>query len=274
MLKNYIAIAGLFAAQLLVADAFSADTLSGPVTQNDINSFKTGTKNLQPPKSVVHIDWAQGTTGETVKTFGVVYEISKDVDVLNKMLTYTDQMLALRNDKAPKGCKVWSGAKDPVWVDCKEAVKGVAGTGGEQGDYVGHLGYSARLILQNPAIWDKEVPDKDPFKNGRTYLLRAKTYIREAEYSMDKHVLKSLLDLSQQNRQYFAKNSPYKGGLPVPWNQQMMFNYALSNLALAHDILRDDAARATKYNALVQASIDWFFKEAKSYKTKKGNTAY
>ncbi|KAJ1957499.1 hypothetical protein GGI12_005011 [Dipsacomyces acuminosporus] len=190
------------------------------------------------------------------------------------MLTYIDQLLALRNDKSPNRCPIWTGTNDPVWVDCNETFNGTAGTGGEQGDYFGHLGYSARLVLQSPSLWDQEVPDQDPFSNGRTYLERAETYIREADLSVDEHVLKSQLDLSNQNRQYFNSSNLYKPGLAVPWNQQMMFNYAFSNLALAHELLCSGSERVAKYTGLVQTSVDWFFSIVKTYNTTKGNTAY
>ncbi|KAJ1959429.1 hypothetical protein GGI12_004343 [Dipsacomyces acuminosporus] len=272
---KYTTIAALLAAPFLVANAFSVSTLNGPVTQNDISSFKAGTKNLQPPSAWDSVEWAQGKAGESIKSFGLVYEISKDADVLNKMLAFTDKLLSLRNDKSSKRCSIWTGANDPAWVNCADdKLGGKVYTAGGQGDYVGHLGYAARLILESPSIWNKDVPDKDPHRFGRTYLQRAKTYVREADYSVDKHILSSLLDLSRQGRQYFAAKSPYKGGQPVPWNQQAMFNYGFSNLALAHELLRDDPARAGRYNGLVQSSISWFFSVAKSYKDKKGNTAY
>jgi len=48
----------------------------------------------------------------------------------------------------------------------------------------------------------------------------------------------------------------------VPWNQQMMFNYGFQNLAVAHSVLADDPPRTARYDALVQASMDWFFQGA------------
>ncbi|KAJ1957177.1 hypothetical protein GGI12_005098 [Dipsacomyces acuminosporus] len=275
MLKSCITIATLLAAPLLVADAFSVESLNGTVTQSDIDSFKAGIRDLQPPTVVERINWAQGFAGEQLKTFGLGYEISKDVEFLNKMLVFCDTLLSIRNDKSPNGCPIWTGTNDPVWVDCTaDVLNGTVYTAGGQGDYIGHLGYSARLILETPSLWDQEVPDLDPFKNGRTYLERAQTYVREADYTVDGHILRSQLDLSIQNRQYFNASDPYKPGLAVPWNQQMMYNYGFSNLALAHELLCTDPERVAKYSALVQTSVDWFFSIVKTYNTTKGNTAY
>jgi hypothetical protein len=64
-------------------------------------------------------------------------------------------------------------------------------------------------------------------------------------------------------------------GHAVPWNQQMMFNYALQNLAACHAVREDDPARVARYDAIVQASIDWFFTAGNiTYQDSLGNTAY
>ncbi len=63
-------------------------------------------------------------------------------------------------------------------------------------------------------------------------------------------------------------------GKPVPWNQQMMFNYGFQNLAIAHEILGDDPNRVAQYDGLVQTSIDWFFSRVKRYTDKAGKPAY
>ncbi len=116
----------------------------------------------------------------------------------------------------------------------------------------------------------------NPKSFGKTYLERAKTYVQGADFAIDDHILKSLLDVSNQDHQVFTANSPYQGGASVPWNQQMMFNYGFQNLAIAHAILGDDPTRAARYDALVQASLDWFFHGGgqKTSTDPKGNAAY
>lgn len=105
----------------------------------------------------------------------------------------------------------------------------------------------------------------DPHGYGATYLDRAKRFVAEADTAVDRHILARLLDVSKGNRQYFAADSPYKGGQPVPWNQQMMFDYAFQNLAIAHQLLGDDPKRVKRYDALVQSSVDWFFSSVRTY---------
>ncbi|KAJ1940333.1 hypothetical protein FBU59_003845, partial [Linderina macrospora] len=248
------------------------DSFDGPVTKKEIDSFKAGMQSLVPSTKSAN-EWAQHASGENTKALGMMYEISNDVTILNKMITFCDTVLSIRNDLG-KGCKIWTGRVDPVWVDCSQKLDGKVYTGGEQGDPVGHLAYCARLILNTKSILNSPVPDKDPHKYGKTYLERAKTYVAQADKAVDGHILKSLLDVSRNKRQYFAKDSPYKSGGTVPWNQQMMFNYGFMNLAIAHELLGDNPGKVKLYDSFVKASVDWFFSTTKATKGKKGNLVY
>ncbi|KAJ1958411.1 hypothetical protein EC988_000315 [Linderina pennispora] len=250
----------------------TVESFDGPVTKRELDSFKTGMQVLKPSTSSAN-EWAQGKSGENTKALGMMYEISNDVAILNKMITFCDTVLSIRNDMG-KGCKIWTGRVDPVWVNCNSKTDGKVGTGGEQGDPVGHLGYCARLILNTKSILNSQVPDKDPHNYGKTYLDRAKTYVKQADKAVDDHILKSLLDVSRNKRQYFSKASVYKSGGTVPWNQQMMFNYGFMNLAIAHELLGDNPGKVKLYDSLVKASVDWFFTTIKAKKDKKGNPAY
>ncbi|MEI9979752.1 MAG: hypothetical protein WDN23_12300 [Edaphobacter sp.] len=270
---------GLFTASLWIASSASAqmkiDSFNGPVTQNESSSFKAYVTSLTPATDNSHNQWAQGTSGEATKAMGLVYQINGDVGTLDQMIRFCDAVLSERNDLAlpPLGQHViWTGRIDPVWPNVLDQQP--ITTGGEQGDPVGHLGNCAARILQTPAIWTRTIPSGDLHHYGATYLARAKTYVAEADVAIDGHILKSLLDLSHDDRQYFSAASPYKGGTPVPWNQQMMFNYAFQNLVTAHAILKDDPTRLARYKKIVSTSLDWFFNESQqSYTDKLGNLA-
>ncbi|KAJ1962370.1 hypothetical protein GGI12_002688 [Dipsacomyces acuminosporus] len=257
---------------MLVSADMVLDSFTGPVTQNEISSFKSHIDTLQPANTVAGNEWAQGKSGETVKALGLMYEISKDTAILNKMITYCDKVLSLRNDLTGSGCAIWTGGVDPVWVTCGST--GPIATGGEQGDPVGHLGNCARLILSTPDVWFQSVPDNNPFGYGSTYLDRAITYVKQGDVSIDGHILKSELTITNAGQQYFNASNPYKGGTGVPWNQQMMFNYAFDNMATAHALLCDNPNKVSSYNSLVQASISWFDQLVKKYTDGKGNPAY
>lgn len=251
------------------------DSFSGSVTQNEIDSFKSYITGLTPATDNIGNNWAQGHSGEQTKAMGLVYEITGDTAILDQMIRFCDAVLSERNDLAPAPVGqhvIWTGGIDPVWPN--DITTQPIGTGGEQGDPIGHLGNCARLILQTPAIWSQTVSIGDPDGYGVTYLDRAKTYVRQADVAVDGHVLKYLLDLSQSDHQYFSTAGPYQPGHAVPWNQQMMFNYGFQNLATAHEILRDDSSRVTRYRQIVQDSMNWFFSTVTTYTDKSGNTAY
>jgi len=260
----------------LAGAQMKVDSFDGPVTANEITSFRTYVTPLTPATSNLGNNWAQGHSGEQTKAMGLVYEISGDVGVLDHMISFCDAVLSERNDLAPAPVGqyvLWTGRVDPAWPNAVDTQP--IGTGGEQGDPVGHLGNCARLILQTPDIWLKTVPIGDPHGYGKTYLERAKTFVKGADEAVDGHILKSLLDLTNDDHQYFSAAGPYKPGDPVPWNQQMMFNYGFQNLAICHTILNDDPARAAKYHQIVQDSLNWFFQsEVTTYTDKDGNPAY
>ncbi|KAI1772582.1 hypothetical protein F4818DRAFT_453416 [Hypoxylon cercidicola] len=104
---------------------------------------------------------------------------------------------------------------------------------------------------------------------------RAKTYLEEADAATINHISKRLLDVSN-DKMYFAKDSPYMGGKPVPWNQQMMFNYAFVNLCDTHRILPDNPQLLGKYKSIIVASMNWLFHGGgvQTGESKKGNPIY
>lgn len=273
-----ILLACLSLAACIHAPAQTSMTISsfdGPVTSAEINSFLSYMTAQTPATNNIGNNWAQGTSGENVKAMGMVYEITQNTAILDQMIRSCDAVLSERDDLAPAPTGqivIWTGNVDPVWPNTTTTP---IGTGGEQGDPVGHLGNCARLILQTPSIWNNTVTIGDPDGYGTTYLARAKTYVQGGDTAISGHILKYELDLSNSDHQYFAAADPYKGGTPVPWNQQMMFNYAFQNLAIDHDILGDNPTLAAQYHKIVQDSINWFFTSGvTTYTDNAGNTAY
>ena len=125
--------------------------------------------NLDPTKN----DWAQHQSGQRTKAMGLMYEMTRDQAILDRMIHFCDGVLSTRNDVAPAPVGphvVWTGRVDPVWPNSTVAP---IGTGGEQGDPVGHLAYCARLILETPSILDTNVRIGDPKGYGATYRARA-----------------------------------------------------------------------------------------------------
>jgi hypothetical protein len=255
--------------------SMTISSFSGAVTSTETSTFLSYATAQAPAANNIGNNWAQGTQGEDLKAMGLMYEVTQNTAILDQMIRFCDAVLSERNDTAPTPTGqyvIWTGGIDPVWPNTTTTP---IGTGGEQGDPVGHLGNCARLILQTPAIWTSTVPIGDTYGYGTTYLARAKTYVQGGDTAISGHILKYELDLSNDNHFYFASGDPYKGGQPVPWNQVMMFNYAFQNLATAHDILGDNPTLAAQYRQLVQANINWFFTSGvTSFTDKPGNTAY
>jgi len=263
-------LTSLLSAQMLV------ENLRGPATKGETDSFLSFISSAQPAASNENNAWSYGPSGQMIRAAGLVYQINRDTRVLDRMLFFCDSMLSERNDLAlaPVGQHIiWTGRVDPAWPNV--LAKDPLSTGGEQGDPVGHLGNCAVTVLQAPALWQKTVPDGDPHRFGSTYLARAKYYVKQADDAVDGHILNGLLDLSHNDHQYFSAKSPYKGGTPVPWNQQMMFNYAFQELATAHSLLKDDPARVAQYRKIVTDSMEWFFTEAVQISTdRQGRQVY
>ncbi|KAI8956884.1 hypothetical protein F5Y11DRAFT_341606 [Daldinia sp. FL1419] len=281
MRRTFITYAlGAFFGGLLSVGAeaqMKVSSFDGPVTKEELKSFNDYVAKLKPAPDNKGNQWVQGHSGEQTKAMGLVFQMAGQRETLDSMLRFCDAVLSERNDlaKAPLGQrKIWTGGVDPCWPNNFDQ-KPIQ-TGGGEGDPVGHLASCAYLILKTDKLHNNKVTVGDPHKYGATYLERAKTYLTQADFSMSNHILKRLLDLSNENKMYFAKDSPYMGGQAVPWNQQMMFNYAFMNLVNAHKILNDNPKLLNKYKSILEASIDWFFHGGgvQTKQSKKGSTVY
>lgn len=266
---------------LVIAPSFSSaqmkpDNLDGAVTTAEFDSLLDHITAMQPAASNEKNAWAYGTSGQAVRALGLIYQIHGDPRFVDQMIRFCDAELAERNDLAPAPIgqhMIWTGRIDPAWPN--DLSHPPLQTGGAEGDLVGNLGNCAVTILNTRLLWDKTVPAGDPHHFGATYVARARTYVKQADFAIDHHILNGLLDLSHNNHQYFSAASPYKSGTPVPWNQIMMFNYGFQMLAEAHRLLHDDPARTDRYHAIVADNIEWFFKAgSQTVITKQGRPAY
>ncbi|MDE1175348.1 MAG: hypothetical protein PW789_01935 [Edaphobacter sp.] len=266
-----LVLTGSFAhAQMTVGD------LDGPVTPAETDSLLAYIAAMQPAASNEKNAWSYGVSGQAIRALGLINQIVHDPRFVDQMVRFCDAQLTERNDLAapPLGQHmIWTGRIDPAWPNDLSEKR--LSTGGEQGDLIGNLGNCAVTILKMRALWTKPVPFGDPHHFGSTYLERARTYVRHADFVIDHHVLDGLLDLSHDDHQYFSAASPYKGGSAVPWNQVMMFNYGFQMLASAHAMLHDAPARATRYHRIVADNIEWFFTAGvRTVTTKRGRQAY
>lgn len=238
------------------------ESLSGPVTQNEIDAFKNHIRSLELPAPNSGNGWVFGNPGKQIEACGLMYEVSHDKEILDRMITLCDDALSGRDDILPteKGGKLtcWTGKVEPVWPS-SPAGKLPAGAGVEQGATLGHMAYCAYLILQNPAIWNEKVSIGDPNNFGATYKERALKYLKEGDYVIDNWIIPHFIRTNDHNHYYFpgAPNT-YKANEPAPWNQAWLLTDGFTRLALCHKVLNDDPARLAKYIAIVKPNIDWF----------------
>lgn len=248
----------------LAADSLVVEKLEGPVTATEIQAFKNYMRNVPVPTSNLRNEMVYGGGGTAIEALGYMVEITSDQELLDLMLAFADAMLAGRNDPAT-GAIIWTGERELVWPNQETQDGKPLYSGTENGDVIGHVAYAAELILRNERLSNVKVNDGDPHRFGATYRERAVRYVRELDRTVDSFILKWLV--RPDTLRYYSINSPLfeaitkpgGGNLPVPWNQQMMLNNGFQRLAECHTLLGDDGDRAKRYEAIVKASVDWFF---------------
>ncbi|HZR29036.1 MAG TPA: hypothetical protein VFA71_09660 [Terriglobales bacterium] len=252
------------------------DSLTGPVTQNEINSFKNFMRGQTPADNNFGLALAHHTPGMNIEALGIMYEVSHDQQILDIMVNFSDHALHGRNNPTT-GLILWDGVRElswPIGVQ-SDGIHASGSTQAENGTVIAHIAYAALLILQNPAIWNNTVTIGDNFGFGATYKQRALTYVRELDQTQDTYMLKWFVNSSNN---YESPNDPrYPGAIaqPFPWNQQQMMNGALIRLSACHSILGDDPTRVARYDLIVKTNITTFanFLHAHQH-TVGGNTVY
>jgi len=248
-------LAALAQAQMVV------QSLSGPVTQTEIDSFRTFMQGQTVPPDNTGDAYGHHTGSQRFDALGLMYLVSHDQGILDIYVHWVDTALHARNNPVT-GCIAWTGNRELFWPTSVNA-DGTCGasTNGEQGWVISHQAWVAEEILRTPAIWNQAVRIGDPFGFGTTYLDRAKTYVRELDRTEDTFIIKNFVRASDHQWRFPSSSSGYNGstwfGLPFPWNQQMMLSGGLLRLANAHLILGDDSTRVALYNSIIQES--WNF---------------
>lgn len=265
-------------AGLCVAESLVVESLDGPVSAVEVQAFKKHVRDVPVPTSNLRNAMVYGTGGKTVEALGRMVEITGDQELLDRMLSFTDVMLAARND--PKtGAVVWTGERELVWPNSTPVPGKPLYSGPENGEIVGHIASAARLILADEKLADAKVADGDPHRLGGTYRERALRYVRECDRTMDSFILPWFVRPDTRRLHfpdsplYEAASRPSAANQPVPWNQQAMLTNGFQRLAECHRLLGDDAARVKRYDAIVQASVDWFFSHVHRVKVR-GHVCY
>jgi hypothetical protein len=248
-------------------------SLTGPVTAADVSSFESFMTGESPPSGQTYDNTiADGTAGMEAEALGLMYEVTNDPVLLNQMIKYADQFLALRNN-TNSGTVMWDGRRDPVWLT-KPPTNSEAGYAGcENNDIVGHVAFCARLILESPWLWQATVPDGNPHTNGATYFQRAQTYVAQMDFTQDAYMLKWFINSANQIVAPSSNAWTSLGETVSAYNRQMMFLNGFQRLSECHQLLGDNATRVAKYDAIVQATINIFIAAQQPYTTN-GVSAY
>jgi hypothetical protein len=255
------------------------ESLTGPVTAKEISAFKKHMLTVPAPSNGNGNVWVYGNPGKSIEACGLMYEATHDTAFLNRMIYYSDALLATRSDLNPAdkgGQKIaWTGKVEPIWPSSATDATTPAGAGVEQGQIISHLEFCALQILNSPDIWNKIIPGGNPHQFGATYKARALKYIKEGDYLMDYWIIPRFIRVSESSHYYFpgAPNT-YKFNEPAPWNQAFMLTNGLVRLVQCHAALNDDAARITKYDAIIQPNLKWFLANVHPNKSPIGTNCY
>ena len=243
-------------------------SLYGAVTPTEVSSFKSFMAGQSPPAAQTYDNTiADGSAGMEAEALGLMYEVTNDTALLNQMIVFADQFLALRNN-TNTGTIMWDGSRDPVWLT-KAPTNSQAGYAGcENNDIVGHIAFCAKLSLESPWLWNATVPDGDPHTNGTTYFQRAHTYLTQMDVTQEAYMLKWFINAS--NYQIVAPTSAAwtaENENVNAYNRQMMFLNGFQRLSECHQLLGDNPARVAEYDAIVKAAINIFIASLQPHTT-------
>jgi len=253
-----------FAAEQQVRAGLVIESLSGPVTANEVRAFKAFMRTQNPPRvpwDFRHNAWSFGPGGRNLEAMGMVYELSGDIEILDQMIRWTDECISQRNDLMPadKGGQrvMWTGRIDKVWCPEAPAQRNAKYAGCETEDAIAHIAYCDKLILQHPNLWKTTVPDGDPHGYGATYLDRAMGYIAKCDEANNDYFLRWFV---QPGTNLIRSPENLPAGKAInnnvdAINRQMMFDGGYQRLAECHEFLGDNSERVKRYDAILKASV-------------------
>ena len=240
--------------------------MDGDVTTNEYRSFIEHLDQQLPPTPSNNLDNVmvyERLGGGTLHGMQTFYAFTQDRRVLDKAVEWSDAFLRARNDPT-NGRIVWTGQREMCWPnkDTNDTAH-VLYSGTENGDVIEHICNTAKLILENPAVWNETAPP-DKFGFGATYLDRAKTYVRECQRSAETTIVPWYVRSTKDGYRLIHPDSPvyYKNCEstgPVPWNQQQMIVGGLLRLAQCHRLLNDGNTNIAYYEKITGDAADWFF---------------
>jgi hypothetical protein len=257
------------------AQQFVVLSLEGPPTAEEIQSVDSYLKAnpLVPEGTNRRNNFAYGTAAQRAGQNRSMFALTGDPWYIEQAIRFADHMLKERNDLSSTPRLIWTGEVEPCWPNTDPDAPDAASCGTETAAVVGQLAITAKLIVQNPSLWNEEVGVGDPYGFGRTFLDRALTYIQEGNRTLDDYSLHWFLRPSDNrlvqptDPRWAALGAWYARhqGNSVPWNQRDFFTNALSNITECLEILGEDPDRQARYYGIFQTVIDQFVAELQPY---------
>jgi hypothetical protein len=266
------------------------DSLTGEVTQHEVDTFITNVSAMTIPTSqwtstITHNQLADGRGGMVLEGINYMAEITADIpslstehtQLLNLAIAWNDAWLTHRNDlPLGEGRVMWTGKVEPVWPPNCPTCSSSTYYESETGDTIGHMAHTAYNVLKTPSIWNNTVPDGDPNNFGATYLARVRTYVSMLELSMSNSFTPYFIDPTTLLITRPSTSQGYQSGFHNvnAWNVQMMLLNAYWELAQCHIILGDNPGLAAEYKTIVQKSTDMFAQNAQPLTAPDGTAVY
>lgn len=256
-----------------------AVTPGGMITGDELKRFKgylfhsNKMKIPAGPADLDDNDLVFRESGKALEECIRMFEVTYDLTFLNRAIEFLDAAYYYRNGQ-PGGlnCTIkWSGEKNDVWPllvkDDDNAANNYYDAAVEQGEALARFAYTARLILETPAIWDKRVAANDSYGFGPTYKQRAMTYLKMCDEMYEDWLTRFI----HPGDNVFWRRNKEKLIESIAYNQALMACNGLDYMAQCHSLLGNNA-KAAEYDKIVNGNISFFKRNARETKSPLGST--
>jgi len=231
------------------------DSLNGMLTKDELARLKAHAKGLANPVNNFtpgRNSYVYGTLGNAFEALLRLYEVTRDQEILDILVNWTDHIIHSRNDM-PGGEQrvIWNDTIAPVWPNEADIYKV---PDSEQGEIIGKLYQVALFIYQS---------DLD-----QTYIKKANAFVARAEESLKEYLIPTFIHEETNTIRYPMDPRFYDDRNPgnmnssdmgrvMMTNRQFMVAYAFQYAAEVYDYLGDEEFSAFCAD-VTQKSLDSF----------------
>jgi hypothetical protein len=250
------------------------DSRLGPPTPEELAIVTRALKANPPVPSGTNQgnNLAYGNGAKNAGQMRSAFALTSDQFFLDQAVRFSDHILSVRNHPET-GRVMWTGKRELCWPNKGEGGADAGYCGTESGLVITQMVGTAKMIFLNRTLWDKPVGIGDPGNFGKTYLERARTYLREGRRTLDDFLVPYYVQPSKGDRLFVPTHPGWAALAPgnyakdqghsIPWNQQDMIVSALSEVSDILIILGEEPEVVARYDAITKAALDWFVGELK-----------